>query len=414
MIEWDTIKNIASDSQLYAKNEAQANSREYWLWYFLSESLEGAKSKPDHQTRVCDVLDKYFEKNTDKSDQRILKLKRTNPQTAPLLDTADAATLRGDLTKLLLIGFKCVGADPGEIKSLKNAYGTYRTKQRDDTVTKRTHLEKGYLKVIPANQPLIVWRSAQVPLTDIKKDVEIRAKVDIENKARERNITADFNPFSDAKVRSFYWFRKKMTDNDCQALASVGNTDDWRNVAAFPLLNSYGKKYKVRANLERGNDRIEKELVAADVTMVLFLLHGTVMDTNELQRHYQKAGFPEFGIKKVDQNNVYGAITFTRVHHGDGMTDDSTGFTIFHHDKWVQYSSWQEAQGNFTDSEEVYNKTKAKFDKAWTDIVNDTKKLKWAMDGFEEDRSVVCEIPNPSPSKTPPTLQYKVTAYQKI
>jgi hypothetical protein len=412
MLQWSDIRNLSKDSELFLKTEAVQNGRTYWFWYFLSEALDGAKAKADHQAIITATMNKYFDKNAQAptvNDPRLLVMKRDSAS-RPLIETVAAGDLRRDLTQFLIIGFKCVGPEPGEITTLKQAYGTYRTKVRDNSKQKETHFDKGYLKTIDKKSPLIVWRTAQVPLNDIKKDVEIRAKVDIKEKATQRNITADFNPFSDDQVKSYYWFRKKSSDNDCQALASVGNTDQWKAVAAFPLLNSYSRKYQVKATCTRGTESKVFDFWAADVSMVLFLLHGTVLDTNEMQQHYGKLGFPEYGIKGIDQAQVYGAIHFTRVHHGPGQTDDSTGFTVFYKDHWVQYDSWTKADHIFTDYETVYNRVKENFDKALVEV-KAGKTLKWAMDGFVEGAEAACTIE--TPTETPPRKIYKVASYVK-
>jgi hypothetical protein len=348
-ITWPLVCRITGWEHLFTEEEKSVrNSPEDWFWYFFEEAKyvasQGLGAK--YQPLILGLLDQYFEINTRpaQNDHRILKQRLAGPkQTAwmQIQSRLEPEKLKQSLTKLLVVGFKCLSTDD---TALDWSNAIYLDKQRYgfDIVGAESALQRGEVRDIPRGQARLVWRSeGNISFENRRRSLEIDARVDIAEKKVAYKMSERWHPFSEANICKHFWFRPRQGDNELQTVVSTGSSENWRNVISFPKLDQAPPTFEVDAewvevkkmfghaglvDVQPGpgsSGRIR--LRAVRVIMMFFLLEGKMMMTGELGRGNGEA-FPEVGIKKIPPEKIFLLASVVRVHHGPR---DEFGFTVF-------------------------------------------------------------------------------------
>ena len=315
----------------FASGQQVVSTTDRWGWfrYYLMECNMVSGLQQAQKSAIEDVYNELLYK----TDAVTVALKYKSFNDIP------AGRLRSILTRLLQLGFIKVPV----------------TNQALDTFDE--HLQ-GMISQYSGNKAhKMRWRADSRPYNDIRDAGGFLAKgrSDLGNYAIKQNMREPWHPFSDPAIRSYMWFRKGQGDNCLFAVVSIGkDAKEWKTYLPFPLLRdtpwSMKKMTLTCQVITKKNDQELKkfepiEMIVSYTWVYLFVLADLmVLNTGELGTQFGHNTFPELGVGEIPLKNIYGAVQFARIYHGEvpksldaaaGADLDKKGFTAFPI-KWVE------------------------------------------------------------------------------
>jgi hypothetical protein len=166
--------------------------------------------------------------------------------------------------------------------------------------------------------------------------------------AQGKNMRKPWHPYSKLSIRSDMWYRRVSADNCTMTITSV--TRDCKTGSVFPQLSEVhvfpgteeraevqklvdeGKVARTKLSEVKVREASGKETTllrfADTVQLFLCVLNGQYFDTFAAQEEYsQTVGFKEIAMRDVPSDDILGAVTYVRVHHG---TTNQEGFTALY------------------------------------------------------------------------------------
>ncbi len=371
------LEKVASWEQLFTPIEYVSNGPEDWFYYFFTNAKyavqKGSGGKTAlKQAAVAEVMLDLFDinpeympkaqvdvsnrktgsmslsdisggnpmallkKNRGKStititDKRVFCTKTPFSQLA----MSNAGKLRDAMCVLLEAGFKRLIADP-------NALLNPGSLSIDDQERFKRQMDKEYLINVRRSADSICWRGDLRSWKEIWDKGGITRRVENKEEFDKFNISQPWHPFSDPDYSKYYWFRLAQGDNCYHATLSIGVNSNWKAVVAFPKIGDLRKRPEYIGTVEATIDtpgptgKTTIELEATCTTLYLFVAGGLSVNTKKVlevrngkyeQDKQNKSGtFPEFGVKGVPFDAIYGWAKVIRLWH-DGT--DAAGFTLF-------------------------------------------------------------------------------------
>jgi hypothetical protein len=306
--------------------------------------------------------------------------------------------LRKNMTKLLEIGFKKLIADP-------TAWDSPEGLTSDDKTRLERQREKGYLTKLEKNTGSICWRGDNRHWTKINETKGLVRRVQNQEEYDKFNLSQPWHPYSDPNIIKYYWFRFAQGDNCYHTALSIGMNKDWRVCLPFPKISDLGKRPeligRVTAQVDTtgplGGNTIE--LNASVSTIYLFVVDGMAVDTskvlaarNQKFEGEKKGGstFPEYGLREVPWENVFGYVNVIRIWHGE---TDAEGFTAFVQRRPFSRQRYELDALNERLFGDLLPELKSTF-KQFADVAA-PKCMKWSATGFEENVKFVWPAKNP-------------------
>ena len=371
------LEKVASWEQLFTPTEYTSNGPEDWFYYFFTNAKyavqKGSGRKaPLKQAGIAEVLLDLFDVNPEylpkaqvdvsnkktgslsmadisggnplarlrkaadrgtlvQTDKRVFRVKQPFSQLA----LSNPVKLREAMCVLLEIGFKRLIADP-------NALLSPGSLSIDDQERFNRQMDKEYLINVKRSGDSICWRGDLRRWKEIWEKGGITRRVENKEEFDKFNISQQWHPYSDPEYSKYYWFRLAQGDNCYHATLSIGVNSNWKAVVAFPKIGDLRKRPEYIGTVQATVDTPSAtgattiELEATCTTLYLFIAGGLSVNTRKVlevrngkyeQDKQNKAGtFPEFGVKGIPFDSIYGWAKIIRVWH-DGT--DNAGFTLF-------------------------------------------------------------------------------------
>jgi hypothetical protein len=346
------------------------------------------------------------------NDKRVFRVKE--PFSA--IAARSPERLREAMCILLEIGFKKLIADP-------NALIDPSSLAIDDQERFQRQMDKEYLINVVRSADSICWRGDLRGWYKIWESRGITRRVENDEEYNNFNLSQQWHPYSDPEYKKYYWFRYAQGDNCYHATLSIGVNSNWKAVVAFPKLDDLRKRPEyigtVTATIDRpgptGDNTITLE--ATCTTLYLFVAGGLSVNTRKLlqkrnakfeQDTTNKGGtFPEFGVKGIPFDSIYGWAQIVRIWH---EKTDAGGFTLF-----VRSSPFTRRQYDLVRlNERLFGEALPALEKAFESIANVHAPMcaAWGPTGYTEQ--VTFKWPAPLGTDEDKRIAAKITSFRWI
>jgi hypothetical protein len=191
---------------------------------------------------------------------------------------------------------------------------------------------------------VFAWRGDTRSWADVSAATGLHCKVISNNQGYLdwTNLKKPWHVFHEDRFRNHMYFRRNSKDNCLDTAVSisiVGHVDDYegdefKTSTTFPQLKLFTEDKRTRLTVkyrQRGsNATVQGPKYVDHVRLYLCRLPaGTrFFDTYKAQGLWGASQFPECAVRGIPLQEIYGYITFVRVHHGNGQEMDE-GFDAF-------------------------------------------------------------------------------------
>ena len=170
---------------------------------------------------------------------------------------------------------------------------------------------------------------------------------DTQNGRERHSMHRAWNPFSDALLRSYLFFRPRSNDNcllTCTSFAPAAlEPDVFKVTTGFPLIGNYSvpDKQALRKTIRITRTRVLanrpvveqadiQKMVDVSRSFLVCVRQGSYFfDTNGAQNIIAPGqGFPEYAVRKLPAADILGCVTYVRVFHGDNGDEGYTAFPV--------------------------------------------------------------------------------------
>lgn len=219
------------------------------------------------------------------------------------------------------------------------------------------------------------WRGDTRSWADVLAAGGLHAKV-ISNSAAfldRINVKKPWHVFHEERFRNHMYFRRNSKDNCLDTAVSISiighvqayDGEEFKTNTTFPQLKLFPEDKRTRMTIRyrsMAGQMVHEQRYVDHVRLYLFMLSpGTrFFDTYLAQGLWGGSQFPECAVRGVPANDIFGYITFVRVHHGTGqeMNEGFDAIPIVHADHSNLRRTVLGAQG-------VFNGALQRFSRAW-------------------------------------------------